>query len=133
MNHPKQLLTNNMPTYNVKTTNGRHHHHVAVTARISLILSCYSSLSSIAPGSSSSLYRHRLAVLDGHPAFSRPCEEVHRSISLMSSSLLLQQNPTCLVRLSWIVFVMGGRCPHSCCFMGCCFQDLFNIARNIFV
>ena len=26
----------------------------------------------------------------------------------MSSSLLLQQCPACLVRLTWIVFVMGG-------------------------
>ena len=53
---------------------------------------------------------------------------VHRSTSVMSSSLLLQQCPTCLVRLTWIVFVMGGRwlycwvlppelvqyCSHSC-------------------
>ena len=28
----------------------------------------------------------------------------------MSLSLLLQQYPACLVRLTWIVFVMGGRC-----------------------
>ena len=27
----------------------------------------------------------------------------------MSSSLLLQKCPGCLVRLTWIVFVMGGR------------------------
>ena len=27
----------------------------------------------------------------------------------MSSSLLLQQYPACLVRLAWIVFVIGGR------------------------
>ena len=27
----------------------------------------------------------------------------------MSSSLLFQQCPACLVRLTWIVFVMGGR------------------------
>ena len=36
---------------------------------------------------------------------------IHRSISLMSSSLLLQPCPACLVRLTWIVFVMGGRWP----------------------
>ena len=29
----------------------------------------------------------------------------------MSSSLLLQQCPTRLVRLTWIVFVMGGKLP----------------------
>ena len=50
----------------------------------------------------------------------------------MSSSLLLQQCPACLVRLTWIVFVMGGRRPYSWCLVGCCRQDLFNIARNIF-
>ena len=27
----------------------------------------------------------------------------------------------------WIVFVMGGKWPYSCCFVGCCPQDLFNI------
>ena len=26
---------------------------------------------------------------------------------------------------------MGGRWPYSCCFLGCCRQDLFNIARSI--
>ena len=51
----------------------------------------------------------------------------------MSSSLLLQQCSACLVRLIFIVFVMGGRWPYSCCFVGCCLQDLFCIARNILV
>ena len=36
----------------------------------------------------------------------------------MSSSLLLQQCPACLVRLTWIVFVMGGRWPYSWFFVG---------------
>ena len=44
----------------------------------------------------------------------------------MSSSLLLQQCPACLVRLTCIVFVMGGKCPYSWCLVGCCRQDLFN-------
>ena len=43
---------------------------------------------------------------------------IHRSVSLMSSSLLLQQCPVCLVRLTWIVFVMGGRWPYSWCLEG---------------
>ena len=51
----------------------------------------------------------------------------------MSSSLLLQQCPACLVHLTWIVFVMGGRWPYSWCLVGCCHQDLFNIAHNILV
>ena len=56
----------------------------------------------------------------GHLAFARPYVGVHRSTSLMSSSLLLQQCPACLVCLTWIVFVMGGRWPYSWCFVGCC-------------
>ena len=47
--------------------------------------------------------------------------------------LLLQQCPACLVRLTLIVFVMGGRWPYSCCSVGCCLQDFFNIARSILV
>ena len=69
----------------------------------------------------------------GRPAFARPCERVHWSTSLTSSSLRLQQCPACLVRVTWIVFVMGGRWPYSCCFVGCCFKDLLNIARSIIV
>ena len=72
-------------------------------------------------------------VLAGRPAFARPYVGVHRSTWLMSSSLLLQQCPACLVRLTWIVFVMGGRWPYSWCFVWCCRQDLFNIALNILV
>ena len=34
---------------------------------------------------------------------------VHRSTSLMSSFLLLKQCPACLVRLTLIVFVIGGK------------------------
>ena len=54
----------------------------------------------------------------GRPAFARPYVGVHRSTSLMSSSLLLQQCPACLVRLTLIVFLMGGRWPYSWCFLG---------------
>ena len=61
--------------------------------------------------------------------FSRLFEGVHRSTSLMSSSLLLQQCPACLVRLTWIVFVMGGRWPYSWCFVGCCLQAANNIEQ----
>ena len=43
---------------------------------------------------------------------------VHRSTSLLSSSLLLQQCPACLVRLNSIVFVMGGSWPYSWCLWG---------------
>ena len=66
----------------------------------------------------------------GRPAFARPYVGIHRSTSLMSSSLLLQQCSASLVRLTWIVFMMGGRWPYSWCFVGCCRQDLFNIARK---
>ena len=101
-----------------------HHHHVMPLAWISLTLSRHFSLSFIASGRSSGLHpvsKHSccMYVLAGRPAFVRPYVGVHMSTSLMSSSLLLQQCPACLVRLIWIVFVMGGRWPYSWCFVRC--------------
>ena len=32
-----------------------------------------------------------------------------------------------------MVLEMRGKWPYSCCFVGCCFQDLFNITRSILV
>ena len=114
---------------------GYHHHHVVPLARISLTLSRHFSLLFIFSGRSSGIHpvSSHMYVLAGHPAFARPYVGVHRSTSLMSSSLLLQQCPACLVCLIWIVFMMGGRWPYSWCFVECCHQDLFNIARNILV
>ena len=114
------------------------YHHVVLLARISLTLSHHFSQSFIASGRSSGLHpvsSHSccMYVRAGRPAFAWPYAGIHRSTSLMSSSLRLQQCPACLVRLTWIVFVMGGRWPYSWCLVGCCCQDLFNIARRILV
>ena len=79
------------------------------------------------------LYRYRAVVLASRTAFARQCEGVHRSMSVLSSSLLLQQCPACLVCLTLIFFVIGGSWLYKCCFVGCCFQGLFNIARSILV
>ena len=80
-----------------------HHPHVALVARISLTLSRHSSLSFIALSRSSgqhpvSSHSCGMYVHAGRLAFARPCVGVHKSTSLMSSSLLLQQCPACLVR-----------------------------------
>ena len=112
-----------------------HHHQVVPLARISLTLSRHFSLSFIASGRSSGLHPISsqsccMYVWAGRPAFAWPYAGVHRSISLMSSSLLLQQYPACLVHLAWIVFAMEGKWLYSWCLVGCCCQDLFNIARN---
>ena len=93
-------------------------------ARISLTLSRHFSLSFIASGRSSGLHHvssHSccMYVRAGRPTFAWPYAGVHRSTSLMSSSLLLQQCPVCLVRLTCIVFVMGGSWPYSWCLVGC--------------
>ena len=113
-----------------------HHHHVMPPARISLTLSLHFSLSFIAYGRSSGIppissYSCCVYVRAGRPAFARSYVGVHRSSSLMSSSLRLQQCPACLARLAWIFFVMGGRWPYRWWFVGCYRQDLFNFARNI--
>ena len=112
-----------------------HHHHFALSARISLTLFHYHSLSSITSGRSSGLHpvSTQNCCMLVRPAFTRPCEGVHQSTSLMNSSLLLQLCPACLVRLIVIVFMMGGWWAYSCCFVRCCLQDLFNIARSILV
>ena len=96
-----------------------------LAARISLTLFRHSSLSFIVLGRSSgqqpvSSHSCWMYVRAGRPAFARPCVGIHKSTSLMSSSLLLQQCPACLVRLTWIVFVIGGRWPYSWCLVGCC-------------
>ena len=95
-----------------------HHHHVVLVARISLTLSRQFSLSFIASGRSSGLHpvsSHSCwtYVRAGRPAFVRPYVGVHKSTTLTSSSPLLQQCPACLIRLTWIVFVIGGRWPYS--------------------
>ena len=118
--------------------NHHHHHHVVLVAGISLTHSRHFSLWFIASGRSSgqhpvSSHSCWMYVRAGHPAFARPCVGVHKSTSFMSSSLLLQQCPACLVCLTWIVFVIGGRWPYSWCLVGCCRQDLFKIARSILV
>ena len=90
---------------------------------IIIIMSCrHLSLSFIASGRSSGLHpisSHSccMYVRAGRPAFARPYAGVHRSTSLMSSSLLLQQCPACLVHLTWIAFVMGSRWPYSWCLL----------------
>ena len=113
-----------------------YHHHVMPLTRISLALSRHFSLSFIASGWSSRLHpvsSHSCCtyVRASRPAFVRSYVGVHRSTSLMSSSLLLQLCPAYLVRLTWIVFVMRGRWAYSWCLVECCHQDLFNIASNI--
>ena len=115
-----------------------HHHHVVPPALVSLTLSCHFSLSFIASGRSSGLHpvsSHSCCMyVRGWPfCFCSAICGVSRSTSLMGWSLFLQQCPACLVRLTRIVFVMGGRWPYSWCLVGCCLQDLFNIALSILV
>ena len=115
-----------------------YHNHVVLVAQISLTLSRHFFLSFTASSRSSgqhpvSSHSCWMYVCAGRPAFAWPCVGVHKSTSLMNSSLLLQQCPACLVRLTWIVFVIGGRWPYSWCLVGCCHQDLFKIACSILV
>ena len=105
-------------------------------ARISLTLSRHFSLSFIASGRSSGLHlisSHSccMYIRAGRPAFARSYVGVHRSRSLMSSSLLLQQCPACLVRLTWIVLVIGGRWPYSWCLVRCCRLELVYTPLNV--
>ena len=104
------------------------YHQVTLKARISLTLSSYSSLSSIAL---CPVYKAVVAVLAGRTTLAHPCEGVHRRMILISSSLLLQRCPAYILRLIWMVLEIGGKCPYNCCFVGCCFQD--DIYINIYI
>ena len=124
--------------YRSSSTRLQYHHHVVLVARISLTLSRHFSLSFIASGRSSgqhpvSSHSCWMYVRAGRPVFARPCVGVHKSTSLISPFPLLQQCTACLVRLTWIVFVIGGRWLYSWCLVGCYRQDLFKIARSILV
>ena len=130
--------TQNLSSFLLPVQTYHHHHHVAQSARLSLTLSPHPTLSSIASSRSSGL--HPVSALNccmslpaGRPAFAPPCEGVHRSTSLMSSFLHIQQCPACLVLLTLIAFVMGGWWPYSCSFVGCCLLGLFNMAHSILV
>ena len=96
-----------------RTICNNYHRHVVTPAQISLTLTRHFSLSFIASGRSSGLHPVSpqsccMYAPAGRPVFARPYVGIHRSTSLMSSSLLFQQCPACLVRLTWVVFVMGG-------------------------
>ena len=79
-------------------------------AQISLTLFRHPSLSSISPRRSSRLHPvfARSCCRYVRPTLARPCERVHRSASLTNSPLILQQCPSCLVRLIWMVFAKGS-------------------------
>ena len=104
-------------------------------AQIFLTLYRYPSLLSIASGRFSRLYSVSaqslsyigsgwssclcLSMWMGPPEYvAYEFATISSSVSRMSSS---------------IIFLMGSRWPYSCCFVGCCFQDLFSIARSILV
>ena len=92
--------------FNTDTHTHRHTHtHTHTHIYISSSSSCHAASMDISDPLS--------PLLPNVLVFARPYVGVHRSTSLMSSSLLLQQCSACLVRLTWIVFVMGGRWPYS--------------------
>ena len=108
------------------------HHHVALSARVFLTFSRHNPLSSIAFSRSSGLSAQSWLYVASSWT-SCLCSSMWRGPQEYISSLLLQQCPACLVRLILIVFVMGGKWLYNFCFVGCCLQDLFNIACSILV
>ena len=110
----QKLYSNKGQCFNKKLC--QQHHHVVSQTWISLTLSRHFSLLFIASGRSSGLHpvsSHSFCmyVRASRPAFAWPYAGVHSSTSLMSSCLLLQQCPACLVRLTYKVswWEAGGR------------------------
>ena len=94
----KKKTIKNVNELNIQLILLGYHHHVVLLARISLTLTHHFSQSFIASDRSSGLHLESshsccMYVRAGRPAFARPYAGVHRSTSLMSSSLLLQQCP----------------------------------------
>ena len=115
----------------------KYHHQVTLLA-LDFPDSKHSSLSSIISNRSSrqhsvSIQSCSMYVLIGQPALADLCAGVRGRMLFTSSSLFLQQCPACLVHLIWMVLEIGSRLPYNCCFMGCHFQDLFNIVCSILV
>ena len=109
-----------------------HYHHVVPSARISLTLS--------RPFSIVCCFRQVFRT--------RSCigtELLYVGSSWLSCLLLVHVKGSSVCQLFvrsyfssrvtsiWIVQVMIGRWPYSCCFVGCYLQYVFNIARSIFV
>ena len=109
-----------------------HHHHVLLLVWISLTLSLSPFIyhPSLPVGLLDYImWPYRAFVDKFQLVVKHLC--VHRRTSRLSSSLLLHQYPACLVGLIWMVLEIGGRLLYSCCFVTCCFQNLFNIACSI--
>ena len=110
-----------------------HHHHVVPLAQISLTLSRHPSLSFTL-----------LAGLQGYIPYPHIAAECMFEVAVLTLPFHMWESTgvhhlwarpyfSSSVCLTWIVFVMGGRWPYSWCLVGCCHQDLFNIARSILV
>ena len=111
---------------------GHHHHHVMPLARISPTLSHHSSLLSIAFGKSFTLYPVSIqSCLASRPTPTLPYDGGPQENTNYEFDFTPLVGLACLVRLVWMIWEMGGRWPYSCCFVGCCFQDLFSIVRII--
>ena len=128
---PLSRFTHTHTHTHIRIYHHHHHYHVAPSARMSLTLSIILCFQQVFRATFVSAPSYCMYILAGRLSFSRPCEAVHRSTSLLSSSLLLQQYLACMVRLTLIDFVMCGRWQYSCCFVGGCLHDLFNITRSV--
>ena len=115
--------------------NGIYHHGVVFRARISQTLSIAIGL--YHPSPPTDLLNYNLCPYRSvEDKFLLVVQHLHvrlKKTSLVSSSLLLQQFPKCIISLIWMVLEIEVSWPYSCCFVRCCRQDLFNIARRILV
>ena len=96
-----------------------HHypHHVAPTARISLTLSrTLLYRPSLPVGLQGNIRIGTELLYVGYCLSSCLCSSMWRGPQEYVTYEFVSTSPACLVRLTWIVFVMGGRWPISCCF-----------------
>ena len=106
-----------------------HHHQVVLLGQISLISPLPTSLYD---PSLLAVLRNYIQFLNRADVNKLLLVGLHWNV-YTRTSLLLQQCPACFVPLASMFLEMGGKWPYRCCFVGCCFQGLFNISHSILV
>ena len=133
--HPSLYCTDNMdlpvsPSSSIPII----HHYILLTAWISLSLSIHSHHSSLLPGLPNCiLYPHRADVSSCWLANTGMfiCQCPLKNIA--NEFIFASPEVSYMSRSSWMVCEIGGKWPYSCCFVGCCFQNLFKTVCSIFV
>ena len=98
-----------------------------------LTIRLFSVITGHSLGDLTPLQRSSWCILQPQPTGQHLFVRVHKVTSLKSWSLLLHHSRSHLVRLTWMVCEIESKWLYTCCFVGCCLQDLFKTETGILV